>query len=292
MRTLHRAAASRSHGFTLIEMLFAMVVGMLVLGATYELLTGQRRLYHVQREAGDATESTRAAVALLSRELRQAAPGNGDIYDMQPNAVTIRVIHGAGIACSHMDDGSERRFGLQEFTGQHSTSSEDSALVYLVNSGSWKAFEVTNTWGLNPAAGLPDCFWGDTSANWPQPQAKVQVDGDSADLAAIQVGSELRLFRATEYALVQSNNRWWLGRRLGSEPDTQIVAGPLKSPADSGLLFTYFDSDGNVTNDPASVARIGLVLRAESFAQVRGGPTGLRTVLDTASTMVFLRNSQ
>ena len=66
-----RDAARR--GFTIIETLVALVVGVLVMTSVVRLLIVQGRGYRKQREVVDVRESVREASALLSWDLRQSA---------------------------------------------------------------------------------------------------------------------------------------------------------------------------------------------------------------------------
>ncbi len=68
-----RRAALRScrsrRGFTIIELIIGLTLGLIVLTSVYKLLMSQSRLYGVQREVADTRQSLRAAAALLSYEL-------------------------------------------------------------------------------------------------------------------------------------------------------------------------------------------------------------------------------
>ncbi len=286
-------------GFTLAELLVGMVLALILLTAVYQLLMSQSRLYSVQHETMDARESLRAAAALLSWELMAAAATAGDIYAIGPNSMTLRSLQGTGIICAHTTVGPARRYGLQQVSGYFQASQGDSALVYSVSADSWQSVNVAKAWNQAQAwtpapggGGTPACFWGDSSVNVPRPQATVELQGDSTVLAGLRVGTPVRAFRRTEYALYRKYGRWWLGRRFGSAPIYDILAGPLRPPPESGPAFTYYDAAGTVTADPMQVNRVKIVVRAESFGQLPGfaGP-GTVTLRDSLTLIVHLRNN-
>jgi len=89
------------------------------------------------------------------------------------------------------------------------------------------------------------------------------VDGTLLD--GLQVGSEVRAFRKTSYYTSQSDGRWWLMRGAGVPVDAEIMTGPLASPSDSGLVFKYYDDEGDTTSVIANIGLIEIVLSGSSF---------------------------
>lgn len=59
-------------GFTLIELLISMVVGLIVLGALVSTFIIQRRSYDVQEQVTEMLQNARAAMDMMSREIRMA----------------------------------------------------------------------------------------------------------------------------------------------------------------------------------------------------------------------------
>lgn len=57
-------------GFTLVELLIAMTVGLVVIGAAYQSFSTQRQTYSGQVEATEMLQNARAAVDFMARELR------------------------------------------------------------------------------------------------------------------------------------------------------------------------------------------------------------------------------
>ncbi|MCZ6755706.1 MAG: hypothetical protein O7E49_10375, partial [Gemmatimonadetes bacterium] len=133
------------------------------------------------------------------------------------------------------------------------------------------------------AGGIPTCDW----AGGIVPGLVVQVV--AGDTAGVRIGSGIRAFRRIQYGIFQQDGRWWLGRKLASAASYDILTGPLSSPADSGLVFHYYDNTGAETTDPTQVIRVELVLQAESYAQARVG-SGTTLPKDSVAVTMFMRN--
>jgi type IV pilus assembly protein PilW len=58
-------------GFSLIELLFAMVIFLVVLAAISSAFISQRKSYNVQEQIAEMTQSARSAINMLSTEIRQ-----------------------------------------------------------------------------------------------------------------------------------------------------------------------------------------------------------------------------
>jgi type IV pilus assembly protein PilW len=61
-----------NHGFTLIELMIALVVSLLALAAIYSTFLAQHRSYQVQSETSDMQQNIRAAMFYMQREIRMA----------------------------------------------------------------------------------------------------------------------------------------------------------------------------------------------------------------------------
>ena len=68
-----KSLSAPRRGFTLIEVIVALVVGLIALGGIVQLMIVQGRGYRKQREVVDVHQTAREAAALLSWDLRQAA---------------------------------------------------------------------------------------------------------------------------------------------------------------------------------------------------------------------------
>ena len=136
---------------------------------------------------------------------------------------------------------------------------------------------------------FPDCFWGDTTSA-PNPEVAIDLAGSPAIIDNLLVGSAIRAFHPVQFGLEEVSGRYWLVQRVPSVIGPERLAGPLMSPADSGLVFSYYDADGDATTTPSDVATVEILLKAESredlSAYVRSG-----TLADTLRLRVSVRNN-
>ncbi len=305
---LKRWRARSQAGFTIAELLVYLVIAVVIIGSIYQLLIGQNRMYMKQQELTDVRNSLRAAAALLGWELRQASAAEGDFYSIGTNSFALRSVQGTGVICGeHIN---KARYGLWGFSGELFATADDSALVFATGASGpadnqWKVVSVSSVW--DPVGGgVPFCAWGDSvvgkgkgnSSNTGldckasegclmiKPDVAVEVAGDMDD---VWVGAAVRAFRRIEYGLFLEDGRWWLGRKVGAAASYEKLTGPLRSPTDSGLVFTYYNRLGNTTAAADSVALVEIILRAESFGKVRKAAGDVSVQQDTLTTWVSLR---
>ncbi|HSB53177.1 MAG TPA: prepilin-type N-terminal cleavage/methylation domain-containing protein, partial [Gemmatimonadales bacterium] len=96
-------------GFTLVELLVALVLLATVLGATYQLLVNTQRVSRAQSEHVDMQSNMRSGALILASELRAvgfdtvpgAATVSPDILDNQATSVRFRAIRSSGLICAY-----------------------------------------------------------------------------------------------------------------------------------------------------------------------------------------------
>ena len=84
-----------NRGFTLIELIVAMVLGLVVLAAVLNIFVSQNRTNAVQQEVAYAQQNVRAAMDIIAREIRGAGydPQNNGFDAIQTaTSNTIRVL--------------------------------------------------------------------------------------------------------------------------------------------------------------------------------------------------------
>ncbi|MFL5554477.1 MAG: PilW family protein [Gemmatimonadaceae bacterium] len=283
MRTVRGIpASSQRKGFTMIEVIVSLVVGLIVMGGVVQLMTVQSRGYGKQREQVDISETAREASALLSWDLRQAGIAGSPFVAMGSNNVSIRSPRGLGTICGRHP--LLARYGLWKTAGTIPATVDDTALVYQIGRGAWTKLKITAV-GTPAAMGVPACKWA--GARPPDVVVEFAV-GAITDTSWIKVGAPFRNFRRVEYAEYQENNRWWLGRRVGAAVSYEKLTGPLLPPASNGLTFTYYDTLGAVTANPAAVGSVAFTLRTESFKNTRVG-SSYTYQRDSLTTKVAVR---
>jgi prepilin-type N-terminal cleavage/methylation domain-containing protein len=296
-------------GFTLVELLIALVLLGLVSTAIYQVLNTNQRTYLAQTQRIDLQQNIRAGAAILPGEFRTLDAGEGDIQaPMTATSITIRAIRKLGFMCAPPTLGGG--LGNNIFTarvapayGNGAFVPNDSVLVYWEgdpttrSDDSWIPGQVQKidapTAGGCADAGTPGAphpgYVVTLNSPWPVGNASSGVAFNTPNM--ITNGSPVYGFQTVTYALWQSSSdgRWYVGMTIAGQP-TQPLIGPLTGP--NGLTFNYYDANGAVTAVPAQVAQIEIILRAETVAQVRPGYTNAPAYqIDSVDTRVALRNN-
>lgn len=109
-RRLRRSALARRAGFTLIELMFAIAIGLFVVGALYQLFRMQMRQFVYQDQQMEMHQNARLAADILTRTARMAGYGTASGYttgvfgDMgDPNSVLSAVIHRNNVGANGSD---------------------------------------------------------------------------------------------------------------------------------------------------------------------------------------------
>lgn len=79
----HRELRSNQRGFTLIELMVALVLSFILIGAIYRGFTSQQKAYTVQDQVAQAQQNARMAMNILLRDIRMAG------YGMPDTGITI-----------------------------------------------------------------------------------------------------------------------------------------------------------------------------------------------------------
>ena len=240
MLRVSRTLAERG-GFSLIELLVVLVVVTLLTAGTFTILGSQVALYSVQHAKFGTQVSLRTGAGILSWALQEVSATGGDLTTIATNSVTMRAVHAAGIICST----GVQWFGVHDPSGRFGAN--DSVFVYSIQDDEWNIVSVTaaDTTAAGLSTNAPDCFWGDTT-NAPNPDVALDLGGSATIIDSLMVGSPIRAFHPVQFDLEQVNGKYWLTQSV-SGGSSEIIAGPLLSPSDSGLVFQYYDVDGAVT---------------------------------------------
>jgi len=252
-------------GFTMIEIIVSLIIGLILLGSVVQMMIVQGRGYRKQREQVDVRETAREAASLLSWDLRQAAVAGSPFVAMGPNNVTIRSPRGLGTICAK--HALFARYGLWKTAGSILATVDDTALVYQIGKGAWNKLKITAV-GTPAAMGVAACAW--PGARPPDMVVEFAVVA-TTDTSLIKVGAPFRNFRSVQYAEFQQNGRWWLGRKVGQAASYEQLTGPVLAPASNGLALTYYDTLGAVTANTAAVGSVAFTIRTESYKNATTG---------------------
>ncbi len=93
-------ARRRASGFTLIELIVAMTVMGIIGAAIVRLIVVESRSFQAQDASQEARKVARAAVNLMTSDLRMAEVSAG-VTAASPTSITVRVPYAMGIVCSN-----------------------------------------------------------------------------------------------------------------------------------------------------------------------------------------------
>ena len=270
----------------MIEMLVAVVLAALIGMAAFQFVATQASYYTVESLKLDTQYTLRSAATILTFAITEASASGGDLDSISATLIRIRAPRAAGVICSQYG----KWMGIREVTGQFDTG--DSIFVYSVDKETWEVREADNVLMTKAAALVqtPNCYWGDTT-NAPTPDAAFRLNVATAVADSVRVGSVARAFHWTEYSLQASGGRYWLAQKEQGEASYTLIVGPLRSPADSGLSFSFFDAAGATTTTPADVASLGILLRAQSLRRSAAVTSSDGRMTDSLRTVVYVRNN-
>jgi prepilin-type N-terminal cleavage/methylation domain-containing protein len=290
-------------GFTIIELLVAMLLMVIVSGALYRLLTGTQRLSRSQFEHADMQANNRAGALVVPAELREIGYDStvtnavtSDIIAMAPDSVAIRAIRATGLICNLAAntitvDTTRNYAGLRTLVGG---TDKDSLMIFNEADPTVRTDDqwVRRRLEANPTAGtcLAAAPWNShaglnfSALNIPWASAGAWPSD------SFTVGSAIRVFEPVVYKFYSSGGRTWLGSYSLEAPvgSIQPILGPLSST--SG--FAYLDSAGTATTTRTAVRTIQIRLVAQSDRPISSGPSGeLQIQSDSTVVLVALRNT-
>jgi type IV pilus assembly protein PilW len=72
VKLLYYLSKNKENGFTLVELLIAMTIGLIILTALSSTFLMQRKIYDVQEQIVEMVQTARAAMDMMTREIRMA----------------------------------------------------------------------------------------------------------------------------------------------------------------------------------------------------------------------------
>jgi len=276
-------------GFTLVELIIAIIMAGLVMGAVYQVLAKNQRFYRAQSQVTEVQQNVRAVAAVLPGDLRELAASDGDIKAMGDSSITIRAMRSFTFACAPPDPATGAIVVRNSTTyGYRSMdATRDSLLVFRDGDSSVASDDRWILGGLASVTTPVVCTDGSAGTLLRMSGANIGL------LDSVRVGAPLRTFETVRYEYYDDGTgTWWLGVQSvsnGAWSALSPVAGPL-SPG-GGLRFTYLDANNNVTAVPGNVAAIRVFVRGQSSQQImaEGRPRGFYR--DSLQVLVSLRNN-
>ncbi len=266
-------------GFTLVELLVALVLGSFLVLVIYQVLITNSRTYALSSARIQGRQMLRAGIGVLVGELREISSQSGDLVEMQDDQLTIRAQRAFGLVCAVdytvspptltvVRLGPAFEVGDSVFVLHDNDPERDLDDKWL--GGVATAVDTTTTCGSSPGQTLTVPFVGTTAAATPP---------DS-----VRSGAPVRGFDIFTYAQYEIGGEPYLGRQLGGIPSPYPLVGPLHESG--GVAFRYLDTLGAVTTVDSLVAQIEVTLRYRSEVLNLGG----ELVSDSILVRVYPRN--
>jgi len=269
----------KRRGFTVVELLVALVLLSVLVGAVADVVARQWRA-QAALEARRAAHAQLVAAADALRPMLRMAAGDGDVADSSDLAVVsdtlleVRATMGASVVCAVVDARTVELPPLAATSPaltwwRAAPQPGDVALVHddTPPGGAWvaRAVEALGT-AAGGCAGSPL-----VGAMGAAPRFRLRLASPLP--SGVAAGAPVRFVRRVRWLHYRaSDGRWYLGEREwdgASWSVTQPVAGPLRPPgARPGLSVIARDSAGDLVDAPGRVVRVEVVVRADAGSSV------------------------
>ncbi len=303
------------HGFTMVELMVALVLVLMVGGVTYGLLVNNQRVSRAQISQVGLQDAVRSGALIVGNELREvgydeitgasaaspqqvpglAAANNPDLVAIGPDSIRYRAMRGLGFTCwvdPATGDIVLRNSTLQQ---QRAIVTTDRAMVYVENDPKTANDDIWLHANITTLQVLQNCPDG-------KPGTRFRVAFDAAPVGTVLnpahtvVGGPVRIYEVMLLRSYVNGGQTWLGMRSISAPASVIqpVLGPLSGTAvaDSGLALVYRDVNNIETAVRNDVRSIDVTLKGITDAPVRTKNASYSTVDSLSlSTRVALRNA-
>lgn len=291
-----RPVARRRGGFTLVELMIALVISGILVTVVFQMMSGQARLVAQQSAKEEVQQNVRGALEVVSADLRGAFAAGIVLADSQ--AIEFMLPRAWGIVCGLQ--GPNAVDAIFPVTGgPPPDTSSASGLMLNANPAGPGAGAVwvpalpararitaVTSLGANGNACTPLNPAGSTVVY------RIESDADLTGLAV--PGNQLAAYHLTRYDLGDERGERWIRRSMGMNGGSynmQPLAGPIEA---RGLVFRYFADGGAAPIDPEpGTARAQIAtIRMLSVRAVTRSTTSLhdRPRTDSGTVRVMLRN--
>jgi prepilin-type N-terminal cleavage/methylation domain-containing protein len=279
-------------GFTLVELLVALVLLSIVSMGIYKVLVSNDRVYSAQTQRMELSQNIRAAATILPADFRTLDASDSDITAMSATSISIRAIRQLAVVCDTpalggLLTGLTFRVRQSPLYGPRMfAAASDSVLMYYEGDNGTRFDD-----GWTPASLVSyvnmNCL--DGTAGWRFVVNAKLLAGQINGKGNIPYGAPVLGFESVTYRLYKpaGDTSWYIGYQNSS--GTQPLIGPVLS---NGLSLAYYDSTNTVTADRTKVAIIEVRVRARTSIPVRDAGSVLRVPIDSFVMKVSLRNNR
>lgn len=279
-------------GFTLVELIIALVLMTLVGTVIFQLLNGTQRVSTAQSERMRLQSSIRTGALVVPAELRELSTngaGQTDLVHIDTDSVTYRAARGIGFTCAVTATGIRiLNTTVLPFSALRTTvPGRDSLLLFVDGDPGSRGDDA---WVRLPISTVATSTCGSQAAIAITTPNFINSLPDS-QLVSVVVGGPVRTEEVMRLKRYTADGQEWVGAASISGGDAvQPILGPI---APGGFALSYFTGDGTATTVRANVRVIGItVIGLTERAVAQGGNTGANVILqDTLVTRVLLRNA-
>jgi prepilin-type N-terminal cleavage/methylation domain-containing protein len=269
-------------GFTLVELLVAVVISGILAGVIFKLVNQQGRLVQMQSSREDVQQNSRGVLELLSSEMRGISASRGVSYAGK-DTIQVRSPLVWGVYCGSASGSTFVLFDKTVWQEVSTYIPSNRGLSVEPADGSTAQVFSNVAYDAVSLAGTP-C---------------AALDPDAASVQAVRIASvapsgsptvgasRAYLFQQVEYrAALSSDNSVWVRRAVGGG-----TVEPLAGPVDS-LRFRYLNAAGSVI---PPIAGKDTVLRTSVrgirvIAATKSRAKGIPVQRQVDSATIFLRN--
>ncbi|MGH7532498.1 MAG: PulJ/GspJ family protein [Gemmatimonadales bacterium] len=300
---------ARRRGFTLVEVMVALVLVGMVTVVLYQTLISTQRVTDALHQRGVMQSGLRAGGLTVPGELQQLTIGTSstldsvsDISAITDTSITYRAMRGFYVVCEAPASATiltAVRVVPSPFTSEYrSPVATDSAFVF------WEGDTLTtydDAWipvGISAVATTTCSYPSSPATTMAAYTIGLAGSGIPAafPLSKLYPGAPIRTFETDQLTLYASGGAEWLGISVNGAA-AQPVLGPLTATSGSvhGFQLSYYDSTGTALTAASSsipqVRTIGVMLRGVTRAQVAATGRTRALIYDSLLAVVTLRNA-
>jgi prepilin-type N-terminal cleavage/methylation domain-containing protein len=258
-----RTTLKKQGGMTLIELLVAMVICAILIGATYRVFISQQKIFVVQQDVVDMQQNARLAIIQMTREIRMAGFGAvADVFPIPflpvpleksisldtpvPGALTIVEAGNEAAKLTSLAARPDNQIIVSTLTDGLGNALFDSNTKKYVSIDGLECHEITSIDSKTNTITLKDKL-----------------------LYRHEVGTPVFAVRVITYQVVRQNGELLLTRDENTGEGRQVMADNIES-----VRFEYRDAAGNLTTNVSDAKTVGIFLTAmtaQSDPDLKGG---------------------